>query len=111
MEIIIKEKQRMTKEEFMAKWGYNSQGCHNKEFKSDLDGLLGEQREEKIEYPCLMVSNDGLIISAKEKCKNDNLLRGIVVKPIGNEYEFGDENTYRDATQFKPFHGEVIIRQ
>ncbi len=109
MKIEITEKPRMTVDLFMEKWDSNMEEV-DKDMLADLNSLLGEQQEEKVEYPCLMVSDGGLVILVQEKSKYDNL-KGTVIQCEHTGYDVGEYREVWDATQFKPFHGTITITQ
>lgn len=108
MEIIINEKKRMTKDEFAKKWWEIwgiKQHVTNKdhaEFNADLNSLLGSQPEETVEYPCLMVSDNGNLYYLTDQ-------------KIGHRITYDGELDVRYnenwTKNMRPFHGEITIKQ
>lgn len=106
MEIEIKEKPRMTKEEFAAKWGDEIINSRRKVFFENLNSLLGSHPEETVEYPCLMVSKDKnlFIIENDGDC-------GFIGYKITEDGKLTTDYSDRWGSSLRPFHGEIIIKQ
>lgn len=108
MEIIINEKKKITKDEFIDKYADSSKDlCDRKEeMSADLNELLDEQSEQTTEYPYLMLrkTDNEVLFYFGEYQEEINAIKGLLIKQ--------DVNTkLYDKDDFKPFYGEIIFRQ
>lgn len=106
MTIEINEKPRMTKDNFVKKYtscravprDYNQA----EDMLADLNSLLGEQQEETVEYPCLMVSKHGNLYYMENKVRGYSFIC---------ENELDIEKADVLVATLKPFHGTITIKQ
>ena len=66
--------------------------------------------EEDIKYPCLMISQIGVIALIININKNSGLLNGVIIKDPTDRTNISFNNVL-NPTYWKPFHGKITLEQ
>jgi hypothetical protein len=65
---------------------------------------------QSLDFPCLMQDSDGLIVLMTQVDLNTNEGSGTVIAEPYEKYEVGWQTNCWDFDSFKPFEGEIILK-